>query len=111
MNVRQTSGTTVAGGLVLAVAVGFAPAAAAPGGGGCRLPGSAAFTPNGPGTADTCGYGVSGALSGCGSTVSGSPASGAIGAGQVVTESVPLVLTDPDGTTTTGQGTARYQEP
>src|SRR5436305_335857 len=111
MNVRQTSGTTVAGGLVLAVAVGFAPAAAAPGGGGCQLAGSAAFTPNGPGTADTFGYGFSGALSGCGSTVSGAPTSGTIGAGQVLTEAVPLTVTNPDGTPTTSQVTARSQEP
>lgn len=111
MNARQVSGAIVAGGLVLGLGLGLAPAAAAPGGGGCQLAGSAAFTPNGPGTADTFGYGFSGALSGCGSTVSGSPASGTIGAGQVVTESVPLVVTNPDGTTTTSQGTARYQEP
>src|SRR3954447_11408185 len=111
MNVRHVSGAMFAGGLVLAVGVGFVPATAAPGGGGCQLAGSAAFTPNGPGTADTFGYGFSGALSGCGSTVAGAPTSGTIGAGQVVTESVPLTVTNPDGTTTTSQGTARYQEP
>ena len=86
-------------------------ATAATGGGGCQLDGSATFTPNGPGTADTFGYSFGGALSGCQSSVAGAPASGSIGAGQVVTESVPLTVTNPDGTTTTSQGTANYQEP
>jgi hypothetical protein len=86
-------------------------AMAATGGGGCQLDGSATFTPNGPGTADTFGYSFGGSLTGCQSSVSGAPASGTIGAGQVVTESVPLTVTNPDGTTTTTQGTARYQEP
>ena len=111
MNVRQVSGVVVVGGLALGLALGGGSVSAAPGGGGCQLDGSAAFTPNGPGTADTFGYGFSGALSGCGSTVAGAPTSGSIGAGQVVTESVPLTVTNPDGTTTTSQGTARYQEP
>lgn len=111
MNVRQVSGVVVVGGLALGLTLGGGSVSAAPGGGGCQLDGSAAFTPNGPGTADTFGYGFSGALSGCGSTVAGAPTSGSIGAGQVVTESVPLTVTNPDGTTTTSQGTARYQEP
>ena len=111
MNVRQVSGVVVVGGLALGLTLGGGSVSAAPGGGGCQLDGSAAFTPNGPGTADTFGYGFSGALSGCGSTVAAAPTSGSIGAGQVVTESVPLTVTNPDGTTTTSQGTARYQEP
>src|SRR5436190_9418008 len=86
-------------------------AMAAPGGGGCQLAGTAAFSPNGPGTASTFSYGFTGALSGCQSNVSGAPTTGSIGAGQVVTESVPLTITNPDGTTTTQQGTARYQQP
>jgi len=97
-------------GLALAAAGLGGAAHAAPGGGGCQLDGSATFTPNGPGTADTFGYGFSGTLSNCQSSVS-SPAAGTIGAGQVVSESVPLTVTNPDGTTTTTQGTARYQEP
>src|SRR3954454_20538335 len=111
MNVRQVSGAVVVGGLALGLALGGGSVSAAPGGGGCQLDGSAAFTHNGPGTADKFGYGFSGALSGCGSTVSGAPTSGTIGAGQVLTESVPLTVTNPDGTTTTQQGTASYQEP
>jgi hypothetical protein len=92
--------------------VGAATAAsAATGGGGCQLDGSATFNPNGPGTADSFGYSFTGALSSCQSNVAGAPASGSIGAGQVVTESVPLTVTNPDGTTTTTQGTASYQEP
>ena len=110
MNVRQVSGVLFTGGLALGLAFS-GPASAAPGGGGCQLDGSAVFAPNGPGTADAFGYSFTGSLSGCGSTVSGAPASGTIGAGQVATESVPLTVTNPDGTTTTTQGTARYQEP
>jgi hypothetical protein len=101
----------VAVGALLAATSFGASAIAASGGGGCQLDGSATFAPNGPGTANTFGYSFGGALSGCQSSVSGAPTSGAIGAGQVVTESVPLTVTNPDGTTTTTQGTARYQEP
>ena len=86
-------------------------AGAATGGGGCQLDGTANFAPNGPGTADTFGYSFSGALSGCQSSVAGAPTSGTIGAGQAVTESVPLTVTNADGTTTTTTGTATYQEP
>lgn len=75
-------------------------------GGACQLSGSADFSPNGPGTADTFGYSFTGTLSNCESN-SNSPASGTIAEGQVVTETV--TLTNPDGTTTTG--TAAYQEP
>ena len=85
-------------------------ATAAPGGGGCELSGSADFAPNGPGTASTFGYSFGGNLTNCESNVS-APASGSIGAGKVVTESVPLTVTNPDGTTTTQPGTANYQEP
>ena len=101
----------IALGALLAAASLDASAGAATGGGGCQLDGTATFAPNGPGTADTFGYSFSGSLSGCQSSVAGAPASGTIGAGQVVTESVPLTVTNPDGTTTTTQGTARYQEP
>lgn len=96
----------------LLAATGFgATAGAAAGGGGCQLDGTANFAPNGPGTADTFGYSFSGSLSGCQSSVAGAPASGTIGAGQAVTESVPLTVTNPDGTTTTTTGTASYREP
>jgi len=100
----------VLGALVAATGIG-ASAGAATGGGGCQLDGTAAFAPNGPGTADTFGYSFSGALSGCQSSVAGAPTSGTIGAGQTVTESVPLTVTNPDGTTTTTTGTASYREP
>src|SRR3954468_22535081 len=98
-------------GVLLGGAGSVTDAMAAPGGGECQLAGTAAFSPNGPGTASTFSYGFTGALSGCQSNVSGAPTTGSIGAGQVVTESVPLTITNPDGTTTTQQGTARYQQP
>jgi hypothetical protein len=98
------------GALVTTTSLG-ASAGAATGGGGCQLDGTATFAPNGPGTADTFGYSFGGALSGCQSSVAGAPTSGTIAAGQALTESVPLTVTNPDGTTTTTQGTARYQEP
>src|SRR3954454_21137817 len=110
MNVRQVSGAVVVGGLALGLALGGGSVSAAPGGGGCQLDGAAAVPPNGPGTADTFGSGFSGALSGGGSTVAGAPTSGTIGAGQVVTESVPLTVTKPDRTTTNTHGPARYHE-
>ena len=86
-------------------------ASGAPGGGECKLSGAATFAPNGPGTSNTFGYSFLGSLGNCQSNVSGAPSSGNIAAGQVVTESVPLTVTNPDGTTSTQQGTARYQEP
>jgi hypothetical protein len=85
-------------------------ASAAPAGGVCTLHGSATFSPNGPGNLDTFGYSFSGDLSNCQST-GGSPASGSIGAGQVLTETVPLTVTNPDNTTSTVSGTAEYKEP
>jgi hypothetical protein len=98
--------------LALAAAAGaVSSAGAAAGGGGCQLDGSATFAPNGPGTADTFGYSFGGSLSSCNATVAGAPTSGTISAGQALTESVPLTVTNPDGTTTTTQGTASYQEP
>src|SRR3954469_16674079 len=108
---RWIRGTVVAGAaLMTASAIWATGSDAATGGGECQLDGTATFTPNGPGTSDNFGYTFSGALSGCQSNVA-APASGTIGAGQVVTESVPLTVTNPDGTTSTQQGTARYQEP
>jgi hypothetical protein len=86
--------------------LGAGPALAATGDGGvCTLHGAANFTPNGPGAASTFGYSFAGDLANCQSNA-GAPASGTIGAGQVVTETV--TLTTATGTTT---GTAKYQEP
>ena len=109
LNRRGAWGLALAA-LAAATSIG-ASAGAATGGGGCQLAGTANFAPNGPGTADTFGYSFSGTLSGCQSSVSGAPTSGTIGAGQVLTESVPLTVTNPDGTTTTTTGTAGYREP
>lgn len=98
------SGTVIA---VLALATTVAPVAVAePGGSGCQLDGTAAFTPNGPGNLGTFGYSLTGTLSNCNSSRAGAPTDGTMAVGKVVTESVPI-------TTSTGvvQGTAQYQEP
>lgn len=107
---RWTARTVVAATTIALAGLGTT-AGAAPGGGGCQLDGSATFAPNGPGTADTFGYSFGGSLTSCNSTVAGAPTGGSISAGQVLTESVPLTVTNPDGTTTTSQGSASYQEP
>jgi len=78
----------------LSVLLVGSPAAGAPGGGACQLTGTATFTPNGPGTTQTFGYGVNGQLSGCQSNVAGAPTSGGLAVGQQVT------LPTPDGPAT-----------
>lgn len=98
------SGAAVA---VLALGSAVVPVASAePGGSGCQLDGSAAFTPNGPGNQGTFGYSLTGALSGCNSSRAGAPTDGNIAVGGIITVSVPI-------TTATGvvQGTAQYQKP
>lgn len=98
------SGAAVA---VLAMGSAVAPAAyAEPGGSGCQLDGSAAFTPNGPGNQGAFGYSLTGVLSGCNSSRAGAPTDGNIAVGEIITVSVPI-------TTATGvvQGTAQYKEP
>lgn len=65
-------------------------AGADPGGGGCQLAGSAAFTPNGPGATDTFSYGVNAQLTGCQSNVSGAPTGGTLAVGQHVVETVTI---------------------
>src|SRR3979409_2144096 len=72
-----------------ATLVASAPSAAAPGGGACQLDGTAAFTPNGPGTTQNFGYSVNGQLSGCQSNVAGAPASGTLAGGHQVTPPPP----------------------
>jgi hypothetical protein len=63
---------------------GVPAATAAPGGGNCQLNGSAAFTPNGPGTTQAFGYSVTGQLTGCQSNLAGAPTAGSIAVGQQV---------------------------
>lgn len=91
-----TLGTTA---LVLGSIAAASGASAAPGGGECQLHGTATFTPNGPGTAATFGYGFSGALSNCQSSIANAPTSGNISAGQTFT------------TTLTDGSKATYAEP
>ena len=102
--VAALAATTTAGGFAINAAT------AQPAGGACTLHGQANFAPNGPGNRDTFGYSFGGDLTNCQSDA-GTPASGHIGAGEQITESVLLTVPGPNGTTTTTQGTARYQEP
>src|SRR2546423_9287787 len=101
MNKRWITGIVGAAGILVGGVVVAGQAMAATGGGGCQLDGTAAFSPNGPGTASSFSYGFTGSPTNCQSNVSGAPASGTISTGQQVTESVPLTVTNPDGTTTT----------
>jgi hypothetical protein len=59
--------------------------AGAASGGGCQLAGTASFSPGLTNTAGNFTYSFSGALTSCQSTIAGSPATGTISAGQVVT--------------------------
>lgn len=99
--VSAVAGLTLGG-----VVVAGGTSSAAPGGGGCQVAGTATFTPNGPGTTSSFSYSFTGALTSCQSNIAGAPASGTIGAGQVLTESV--TVTTPTGPVA---GTAKYQEP
>lgn len=99
-------GLTIAGAAVGGSVLFAAPSMAATGGGECQLNGTATFSPNGPGTTSSFSYSLNGNLTGCQSNISGAPASGTAGVGQVLTESV--TITTATGTVT---GTAHYQEP
>jgi hypothetical protein len=79
-----------------AVVLGASAPAMAAGGGGCQLDGDAAFAPPLSSTAQDFAYSFHGDLTGCNSTIAGSPATGTVAAGEVWTD--PL----------TGQ---RFQEP
>lgn len=90
------------------LAVAFQPVlrAGAQSGGGCELQGTASFNQPLTNTAQPFNYSFSGALSPCQSTIAGSPASGQVGAGNVVPEQVTV--------STAGgpvQATFNYQEP
>jgi hypothetical protein len=79
----------------LVVAGALASPAVAASGGGCQLQGTASFSPALTNTDQAFTYGFTGALSSCKSDAAGSPATGSVEAGQVVT--------DPSG--------ERFQEP
>jgi hypothetical protein len=82
---RKLALLTAASALV-AIAVFTSPAIAASGG-GCQLDGTAAFNPPLTNNPQAFSYGFTGKLSSCQSSDAGSPASGSVEAGQVVTDS------------------------
>jgi hypothetical protein len=74
------------GALGCAIALLLAPSvASAQSLGGCQLNGTASFTPGLGATAQNFSYSFNGSLSSCQSSESGSPASGTVSAGEVVT--------------------------
>src|SRR5258705_9945131 len=66
-----------------AVVLGASAPALAAGGGGCQLNGTAAFAPGLSSTAQNFAYSFHGDLTGCNSTIAGSPATGRVAAGEV----------------------------
>src|SRR6266516_2579174 len=70
----------------IVAAAAFASPAAAASGGGCQLDGTASFNPPLTNTAAPFKYGFTGKLTNCQSSEAGAPASGAVEAGQVVTD-------------------------
>jgi hypothetical protein len=70
----------------LVVTAAFVSPATAASGGGCQLDGTAAFSPPLTNDAKAFSYGFTGKLSSCKSSEAGSPASGTVEAGQVVTD-------------------------
>src|SRR2546423_7637428 len=70
----------------LAATAAFVSPAVAASGGGCQLDGTAAFSPPLTNDAKAFSYGFTGKLSNCQSSDAGSPASGSVEAGQVVTD-------------------------
>lgn len=83
---------------------------AAPGGAFCQLAGNANFSPGLTGSAANFNYNFAGALSGCQSNDSTSPASGNVEAGKTVTVAYNWTYSDATGTHS-GTANATYQEP
>ena len=105
---RKLVPCTVLAVLVVAGAV-MASSASAASGGGCQLQGTASFSPPLTNTAQAFSYGFTGALSNCQSSVAGSPTSGSVGAGQVVTDPSGEQFQEPvpTGNGTCGNGTTQ----
>lgn len=91
------------GGLALALAVAV-PSAAAQSVGGCRLDGTATFSPGLSTGSQAFAYSFGGALEGCQSSEAGAPTAGTVSAGQTIPEQVTNSIT---GAT----HTVAYQEP
>ena len=105
---RKLVPCTVLAVLVVVGAV-MASSASAASGGGCQLQGTASFSPPLTNTAQAFSYGFTGALSSCQSSVAGSPTSGAVEAGQVVTDPSGEQFQEPvpTGNGTCGNGTTQ----
>jgi hypothetical protein len=88
----------------IAAAIALAGPAGAASGGGCQLQGNASFSPGLGATSKAFTYSFAGNLTGCNSTISGSPTSGKVEAGKSQTRT----YTDP---TTGASHTVTYQEP
>jgi hypothetical protein len=87
--------------LVAAISAGPAGAAS---GGGCQLQGSGSFNPGLGSTSKPFSYSFAGDLTGCQSSIAGSPATGTVEAGKTVTAQVTNSVTGATDTVT-------YQEP
>jgi hypothetical protein len=81
---RQVFGVVTAA--LAAMAIVFAPSAAAQSGGGCRLDGTASFSPGLGTAAQDFTYAFSGSLTSCQSSTAGAPATGTVSAGNVYTD-------------------------
>lgn len=73
-------------GAVALLGAALASSASAQSGGGCQLQGSANFTPGLSSSSQAFTYNFGGSLTGCQSSQSGSPASGSVEAGKVLTD-------------------------
>ena len=101
MYLRKLISAIVAAGCFVAAAAVATPVSAASGG-GCQLQGSAGFSPGLTNTSQAFTYHFAGSLTGCQSTVPGSPASGTVSAGNVETASTGEQFQEP---VATGSGT------
>jgi hypothetical protein len=90
--------------VVAAIAAALASPAGAASGGGCQLQGTANFSPGLGATSQAFTYSFAGDLSGCQSTVAGSPTAGTVQAGKTITQQVL-------NSTTGATDTVTYQAP
>ncbi len=100
---RWTVGLKYGSAVIAALAAMASPASGASGG-GCQLQGTASFSPGLSSTAQNFAYSFAGGLTGCQSSVAGSPTSGTVEAGKTVTMQVTNTITGATHPVT-------YQEP
>ena len=93
----------VRGAILAALAVAaLAPSSALAAGGGCKLDGSASFSPGLSNTSQPFTYSFGGALTTCQSNPTGGPASGTVEAGKVYTDATSQKFQEPLSTGTGG---------